>query len=666
MTRLPRFSFLPFIFLVVFSRPLTAQIGLFDTTVTDTMGTESLDTLARYFIQPIPLVGSIDPTLPSTQVITDSALNFMDYEYAGDLLTMMPGEFVRDFGTPGQWQDFTLQGLGEREQVFLSDGIRVNSPLLGVYDLNLYPTENIERIELVQGTRSFVYGLNGTGGSVNFVSKSKKAIHPQSRIRYSEASYGYSLVDGMVSQDVIRGLNVTAGANHTTFGPEFSNDSYDHWNARMKARYNISNEINVFASETYNQTKLGLNGGINIDTTSVSFRFDRLQAIPLNTDAYEKITRHDAQVGIAGCFASDSNAVNTLTLYISSELREYRDEENRPNPNGIFIQQNQWSQWMGAKLTEHRTIGDQQLDVGAEIQSQRALITPATNESRAVLVSAFSRFAFAPTEIVSISPYARFDNYKHQHKLGYGADATVHLSQCSDLFGGYSRSYRFPTFQERLGTQPVLSSSLIDDAPEQHSLFEGGFRWTFNDNLSLQLQASHRTISEFITVGPQTSMDASAPYEFTRHSQITLNGGSGSASFRLGSFFFDGNAQFLERTDNSESHVIFPKWTATGGAYYWDTLFSGHLNLRTGVRARFFSSFHSLAFNQQTLVFVPGGQSYDIANTSVVDLVLIGRIGSAYIHVIWDNILDVQYVMTSFYPMPERQLRFGVSWDFVD
>jgi hypothetical protein len=71
-----------------------------------------------------------------------------------------------------------------------------------------------------------------------------------------------------------------------------------------------------------------------------------------------------------------------------------------------------------------------------------------------------------------------------------------------------------------------------------------------------------------------------------------------------------------------------------------------------------------------TQIFVPGNYSAtrDDLRESVaggtIDFILIGHIGKAYVHLIWENLLDRKYVTTYYYPMPERNLRFGISWEF--
>jgi len=98
-----------------------------------------------------------------------------------------------------------------------------------------------------------------------------------------------------------------------------------------------------------------MNGGIDTSTQPAD-RFDRILDTVQNTDSYEKVFRHDVQLGIATNFWADSNAVNSLTFYQSTNLREYRVEKNRSPSNTIFLQQNQYSRWYGVKLAGHRIV----------------------------------------------------------------------------------------------------------------------------------------------------------------------------------------------------------------------------------------------------------------------------------------------------------------------
>ena len=246
--------------LIFFSHRILAQEESADTTL-HAAAKVIFDSL-RSSVVPIPYVGSIEHS--PTYLITDSTANFFDYNYAGDFPKIIPGLFTYDIGSPGQSHGITIDGLDNRNIAFLNDGVLLNEPLTGTFNPYLYPTENVERVENITGTSAFWYGLNSNAGAINFVTKSRKSIHPSTRIRYSEEAYGHGFIDRSFSQDIIRGMNVSTGAFHQVYDGRFLNSKFDQWNGRMKARYNINNRLDLFASGMYNQTNLGLNGGVDI------------------------------------------------------------------------------------------------------------------------------------------------------------------------------------------------------------------------------------------------------------------------------------------------------------------------------------------------------------------------------------------------------------------
>ncbi|MDI6766197.1 MAG: TonB-dependent receptor [Bacteroidota bacterium] len=657
--------FLLFLFLQVSTGAIT-QVAPIDTTFVDTTKSTEIDSTIIIYIKPILLIGSIDRTLTPEDVITDSTINFQNYRYIGDIISMQSGIFIRDFGSLGFLPDITFSGSDGRSVAYLSDGIQLNGLLSGLFNPYLYPTENIERIEVIQGTRAFLYGINSTGGAINFLSKSKKALKPYSRIRYSESGYGFSIVDGLVSQDIIRGLNVTTGVQHTVYGERYPNENYDCWNARVKARYNISSDLNLFASEMFNQTLLGLYSGVDLKETPEQLWYENMQAIVKNTDSYEKITRHDVQIGAAARVLPDSEAISTLTAYFTSNLRQYRDLESKPISNRILLDQRHNEKWFGVKLDQNFSFNNSLFNIGAEIQSKNALMPPAASEYQATHTSIFGKSEINISEPLKVSPYARFDNIKEQHRISYGGDVSIHPMSYLTLFSGYSRSFRFPTFQELIGTDTVLSSNIINHTPERHHLFESGLLWSNHEWYSIELKAFHRTIWNAITVTSQTSLNKIAPFELNRHQKKIIQGIAGTVSIRFGSFYTEGTAQFLEVIDHDDKQLTFPKWSAAGGIYFWDKIIKSHLDLKIGIHGKVFTSYYGREFNQLAQVYLPDGQGYDIQPAGVIDLMIIGQIGSAHIHFIFDNLLNRKYVMNTFYPMPERQSRFGVSWEFLN
>lgn len=130
--------------------------------------------------------------------------------------------------------------------------------------------------------------------------------------------------------------------------------------------------------------------------------------------------------------------------------------------------------------------------------------------------------------------------------------------------------------------------------------------------------------------------------------------------------FFEGSAQYVNERDEQMNAKTIPGWNACGGIYYRDNLFHNHLGLKAGIQATAFGVYRGNEFNEQIIDFLPSDAYYEIRSNSIFDLVILAHIGDAYFHIILDNILNTHLVMNNFYPIHERRLRFGVSWEFLD
>ena len=145
------------------------------------------------------------------------------------------------------------------------------------------------------------------------------------------------------------------------------------------------------------------------------------------------------------------------------------------------------------------------------------------------------------------------------------------------------------------------------------------------------------------------------------HEGVTMTG-----RLSLGSLLVEANIQNVTVTDGNQELRFLPPWSGTGGVYYRDKLFENHLDLKTGIRGRAFSAYRASGFEQQRQIsdaVTPGAESGTVAT---IDLLFIAHLGDATIHFVWENFLDRQYVMTYLYPMPDRAIRFGLSWEFTD
>ena len=92
-----------------------------------------------------------------------------------------------DNGTAGSVQSVSLRGSASAQVLVLVDGVRLNDSRQGAPDLSQIPVEIIERIEIVRGGTSALYGADAVGGVVNIITKDK--AEDRFRLSLTNGSY---------------------------------------------------------------------------------------------------------------------------------------------------------------------------------------------------------------------------------------------------------------------------------------------------------------------------------------------------------------------------------------------------------------------------------------------------------------------------------------------
>lgn len=107
----------------------------------------------------------------SVTVIDAEQLAAQPHATALEVLRAIPGLALVQNGGPGRAASAFLRGANSSHTLVLVDGVRVNAPGTGAYDLADLPVADIERIEVLRGPQSSLYGSEAIGGVVNIVSR---------------------------------------------------------------------------------------------------------------------------------------------------------------------------------------------------------------------------------------------------------------------------------------------------------------------------------------------------------------------------------------------------------------------------------------------------------------------------------------------------------------
>lgn len=104
-------------------------------------------------------------------VITRADIEKKGVPFVADLLRLQPDLQVVQNGGPGTNTTLLMRGGGSNQVLVLIDGIKFNSPSTGSADLSSLLTTDIERIEIIKGPQSTLYGSEAMAGVVNIITK---------------------------------------------------------------------------------------------------------------------------------------------------------------------------------------------------------------------------------------------------------------------------------------------------------------------------------------------------------------------------------------------------------------------------------------------------------------------------------------------------------------
>ncbi len=107
----------------------------------------------------------------AVEVITEEDLKRRQMKTVADVLRLSQGLTVFSNGGPGTTTSVRIRGSSSAQVLVLIDGAIMNSATAGNFDFANLTTDNIERIEILRGAQSMLWGSDAMGGVINITTK---------------------------------------------------------------------------------------------------------------------------------------------------------------------------------------------------------------------------------------------------------------------------------------------------------------------------------------------------------------------------------------------------------------------------------------------------------------------------------------------------------------
>ena len=390
-----------------------------------------------------PVVPSLDPvvvtatrassptsTIRDAIVITRDMLDAAGGLSLGEVLEREAGIELRANGGPGQPQSLFIRGAGSQQALILVDGLRVGSATVGTTAIEHLPLEMIERIEVVKGPLSSLYGSDAIGGVIQVFTRGKSVPY-----FFANAGYGtdndWRVSAGVTGADDTTSFSLAAGYRSVD-APSATNPRAFGYNPDRDP-YNDSFFNFHFSQKMWTGETLSLDGF----TSNAHTHFD---AGPGDDWNYQAVS--------GAKFTSSSKFTDTWTSILSvGEGRDHLDI------HGSFPDRFETRQVLGTWLNEFAIAGGK-FSLGAETLRQKIYFDPTTDPFTKDERTTNSVFAsIAQTwygQRVEASARRDDDDQFGTHNTGtfsYGFD----WPGVARFAGTYGRGFRAPTFYDLYG-----------------------------------------------------------------------------------------------------------------------------------------------------------------------------------------------------------------------
>ena len=539
-----------------------------------------------------------------------------------DLLQQVSGIDIRRRGVPGTQADLYIRGGGFDQTLLLIDGMKMDDIQTGHHTLNLLlPIQLIERIEIIKGPASRIFGQNAFNGAINIVSKSlPKLDKKQFEILVSNPTFGSFKQFGFLINSRLS-LKEKFNAQLT-----FSRSKSDGY------RYNTdySNDFFFFKSEIKTQKNPII---ITSGFTEKKFGANGFYASPSATDQYEETQA--SFLGISTLLGSEKFLVRPK-LYWRRGQDEYIYIRNNPSVYRNLHKTNKiYLDFSFSKLFE-----SSRLNFGIDL-SNSSISSNNLGDHNRFTTSLYADYTFKTKDNkLSFSPGLSISNFSDMSTHFFpGIDVGFDVNEKINLYANYGKTYRIPTYTDLYYSDRNTIGN-PDLNPEHAITNEIGIKYS-NENIDVSSSFFTRKSSNIIDYVKQSEQDK---WEATNIRNLDTNGFDLSFLYKI-SLYNSLRIGYTYLFDKSYvSQVNYSRYAINSLRHQLNTRLA--LKYSNKITHTLISRFGERS-NKVSHIVYDSNLKYQLSENS-------------YFFINVNNIFNEEYYETNLVPMPGRNFLIGV------
>lgn len=493
------------------------------------------DPLPQFASETIVVTPTRTPEKASTVIGDISVITAKDIAAAGqatlvELIQAQPGIEIKQSGGPGSQTSVSIRGGNSGHTLVLVDGLRVGSATAGTTPLENISLNQIERIEILRGPASSLYGADAVAGVIQIFTKQGHGA-PKPSITVGAGSDG--LVQGQANYGGEVGdtrFSLGAGYSRTKGGFSAARPGIYGYNPDKDGDINRSAHLNIDHA---------IDGRNHIGVTAMGNRdyvdFD---------DGTAKDVAH--------------NQVNDVAVYWKSRVSDRWTSQlraglgqNHTENFSLGVVTSRFDTDQAQYLWQNDfVLGDGNLTASLEHSDQRVSATTAFSVTSRT-INAGQVGYFGQWGAHTLQATLRHDDYSDfgGHTSGmagyaYALNATWRASV------SYGTSFKAPTFNDMYWPNQFGFQGNPNLTPEQGRNFESSLRYQQGLNQA-SVTAYHNRVSGLIVYVPSVPVSTMANVNQATLEGITLEGATELAGLRI-----HASMDWLQATDDGTGHLL--------------------------------------------------------------------------------------------------------------
>jgi vitamin B12 transporter len=490
---------------------LTAIIAVFSFTSLNTYADDSVETI---IVTGTRIPTNISESLSAVSVIQRADIERYQASDIFELLSRVPSVSFTRSGGRGSSTKMALRGNQSDHTLFLIDGVRIGSATSGAATLASLNMSTVERIEVIRGPKSNLYGADAIGGVVNIITR--KITEPsafsvqtsfgsnntkETSVFAVDSGDRYSLTTtfNTLDSDGIDSTASTAGVNGDKDG--FSKDSLA-LNFHAQPQDNVDWRLVYNLNETDSDYDENCTVGPRSDRSSVFcdiYKTGKVESLSNAIDYKASELWHTSlQLG----WSNDESLVAAHSVYSDEALtEESKIDLSQTNNGGEFNTKKTEATWVNNIFlgdTETVTLG---VDYLSDEVSGSTNFSEKSRDNKA----AFFQYKFQSGDSDIIFGTRRDDNEQFGAHTTTSILAGENISENVRLNFSYGEAFKAPTFNDLY--RPFTGNSALK--PEQSVNYEIGLNATLG-NTFLTIALFHNQLENLIQYNSSFQIEQTA------------------------------------------------------------------------------------------------------------------------------------------------------------